>query len=61
MVKRTAKSHFERGASIEDTSRAVRLGEFADWVDPERVMVNVQRLFQEFRDELPKARPMSFR
>ena len=61
LVKRTAKSHFERGASVEDTSRAVRLGEFTDWVDPERVMINVQRLYQEFRGELPKARNMSFR
>ena len=61
LVKRTAKSHFERGASVEDTSRTVRLGEFTDWVDPERVMINVQRLYQEFRGELPKARNMSFR
>ena len=61
LVKRVSKSHFDQGASVEDASRAVRLGEYADWVDPERVMVNVQRLYQEFRDELPKARNMSFR
>ena len=61
LVKRVSKSHFDQGASGEDASRAGRLGEYADWVDPERVMVNVQRLYQEFRDELPKARNMSFR
>ena len=61
LVKRKSRSHFQRGASVEDTSRAVRLGEYADWVDPERVMVNVQRLYQEFRGELPNARAMSFR
>ena len=61
LVKRVSKSHFDQGASVEDASRAVRLGEYADWVDPERVMVNVQRLYQEFRGELPKARNMSFR
>ena len=60
LVKRTSRSHFQRGASVEDTSRAVLLGEYADWVEPERVMVNVQRLYQEFRGELPKARAMSF-
>ena len=61
LVKRVSKSYFDQGASVEDASRAVRLGEYADWVDPERVMVNVQRLYQEFRGELPKTRNMSFR
>jgi cyclase len=56
LVKRVSKSHFAQGASVEDASRAVRLGEYADWVDPERVMVNVQRLYQEFRGELPTPR-----
>jgi len=56
LVKRVSKSHFDQGASVEDASRAVRLGEYADWVDPERVMVNVQRLYQEFRGELPTPR-----
>ena len=60
LVKRTAKSHFERGAIVEDASRAARSGEYADWVDPERVMANVQRLYQEFRGELSKARAMNF-
>ena len=56
LVKRVSKSHFDQGASVLDASRAVRLGEYADWVDPERVMVNVQRLYQEFRGELPTPR-----
>ena len=59
LVKRTSRSHFQWGASVEATSRAVLLGEYADWVEPERVMVNVQRLYQEFRGELPKARAMA--
>ena len=61
LVKRVSKSHFDQGASVEDACRAIRLGEYADWVDPERVMVNVQRLYQEFRGEFPEARNMSFR
>ena len=61
MVKRTSRLHFQRGASVEEASRAVRLGEYADWEEPERVMVNVERLYQEFRGELPGARAMSFR
>ena len=61
LVKRTARIHFQRGDSEEDASHAVRLGEYADWVEPERVLVNVRRLYQEFRGELPKPRAMSFR
>ena len=60
LVKRTARVHFQRGATVEETSRAVPLGEYADWVEPERVVVNVRRLYQEFRGELPKPRAMSF-
>ena len=56
LVKRVSKSHFDQGASVLDASRAVRLGEYAHWVDPERVMVNVQRLYQEFQGELPTPR-----
>jgi len=29
-------------------------------VEPERILINVNRLFQEFRGELPKARAMRF-
>ena len=53
LVKRTSRLHFERGASAEETSRAIRLGRYADRVEPERVLLNVQRLYQEFRGELP--------
>ncbi len=61
LVKRTSRLHFERGASAEETSRAIHLGQYADWVEPERVILNVQRLYQEFRGELPRPpRPMSF-
>ena len=60
LVKRTSRLHFNRGSSVEDVSRAVRVGEYADWVEPERIMVNVHRMFQEFRGELPKARAIRF-
>ena len=60
LVKRTSRLHFDRGSSAEETCRAIRLGEYADWVEPERILINVNRLFQEFRGELPKARAMRF-
>ena len=61
LIKRTSRAHFERGARVEEATSAVALGEYADWVEPERVLVNVQRLYQEFQGGLPKARAMSFR
>jgi len=60
LVKRTSRLHFDRGSSAEETCRAIRLGEYANWVEPERILINVNRLFQEFRGELPKARAMRF-
>mgnify|MGYP001167562644 FL=1 len=56
LIRRASQLHFNRGSSVEETSRAIRLGEFADWVEPERIIINVNRLFQEFRGELPKAK-----
>ena len=60
LVKRASQSHFNRGASVEEVCRAIPLGEYADWVEPERITINVDRLFQEFRGELPKPRAISF-
>lgn len=60
LIKRTSRSHYQRGASVQEASRAVQLGEYAEWEEPERVMVNVQRMYQEFRGELPRPRTMSF-
>lgn len=54
LLRRTSRLHFRRGASAEDAARAMRLGEYADWEEPERVLRNMERAFQEFRGELPK-------
>ena len=60
-VKRISRIHFQRGSKEEEAGNAFRLGEYADWTEPERVIFNVRRLYQEFRGELPNARAMSFR
>ena len=56
-----SRAYFERGARVEEASGAVTLGEYADWVEPERVLVNVRRLYQEFQGGLLKARAMGVR
>ena len=55
LVKRASKLHFEQGASVEEASRAIHLGEYAGWAEPERVMHNVQRLYQELPGRVAKA------
>ena len=47
--------------TLIEASRAIHLGEYAGWPELERVMLNVQRLYQEFRGELPRPRAMNFR
>ena len=60
LFKRASRLGFNRRTSVEEVSRAIRLGGFADWVEPERIMINVHRLFEEFRGELPNARAIGF-
>ena len=40
------------GRSEEETTRGIDLGEYASWAEPERLALNVGRLYQEFRGEI---------
>lgn len=52
LVRDGARQAFDAGAPEEDAVRAIDLGEFAAWGEPERVVPNVARLYREFRGEL---------
>ena len=54
IIKRTSRLQFERGASIEEAALTMRLDAFAGWTEPERVLRNVRRMYQELRGELTK-------
>jgi glyoxylase-like metal-dependent hydrolase (beta-lactamase superfamily II) len=56
MVRREARKRFEAGMPAEAAARDIQLGVYASWSDPERILPNVSRCYQEFRDELH--RPM---
>ncbi|MFQ5874275.1 MAG: MBL fold metallo-hydrolase [Dehalococcoidia bacterium] len=56
LVKRTSRHHFKQGESVEEASRAMHLGEYDQWAEPERVILNVQRMYQELQGELPRRR-----
>ena len=57
LLRRAARHYFRQGVSAEDAAREIRLGDYADWVDPDRILPNVRRLYQEFSGELGRARP----
>jgi hypothetical protein len=56
IIKRASRLQFERGASVKEAALAMRLDAFAGWTEPERVLRNVGRMYQELRGELPKPR-----
>jgi glyoxylase-like metal-dependent hydrolase (beta-lactamase superfamily II) len=52
LVRRHARRAFAAGEAAEDAARSLRLGEYAAWGEPERALLNVQRLYQEFGGEI---------
>jgi cyclase len=51
LVRREAKIRFDAGMPPEHAARDIRIGAFASWSDAERILPNVMRCYQEFRDE----------
>ncbi|MEZ4333340.1 MAG: MBL fold metallo-hydrolase [Myxococcota bacterium] len=43
-----ARARFESGQDALAAARDIALGEFGDWSDPERIVVNVDTLYREF-------------
>jgi cyclase len=57
LLKRTSRLHFDQGASVDEAASAMRLGEYADWAEPQRVVRNMGRMYQELRGELAVRAP----
>lgn len=51
LVRREARKRFDAGMSPEEAAQDLRLGVYAAWSDAERVLPNVMRCYQEFRNE----------
>ena len=51
LVRREAKKRFDGGMPEEAAARDIKLGAFASWREAERILPNVMRCYQEFRDE----------
>ena len=52
LVRREAQKRFALGMTAEQAARDVKLGIYARWREPERILPNIMRLYQEFRNEL---------
>jgi glyoxylase-like metal-dependent hydrolase (beta-lactamase superfamily II) len=47
-VRDRARERFDAGMGVLEAARDIPLGEFADWSDAERIVVNVDTLYREF-------------
>jgi len=59
LVRREAKKRFDAGMPVEAAARDIKLGVYAQWREAERILPNVMRCYQEFRQELD--RPMDLK
>jgi cyclase len=51
LVHRDSRRRFDAGMPAEAAARDIKLGVYAAWREPERILPNVMRCYQEFRDE----------
>lgn len=51
-IHRQARAAFDAGEDERGASAAINLGAYASWGESERIVLNVRRLYQEFRGEL---------
>jgi glyoxylase-like metal-dependent hydrolase (beta-lactamase superfamily II) len=49
-----AKKRFDAGMSYDEAARDIALDKYADWLDPERVVVNVITCYREFSGKGPE-------
>lgn len=50
-VDREARKRFDAGLSVRDAAHDIALGDYASWGDAERIAVNVDSLYREYRGD----------
>ncbi|MGB1140415.1 MAG: MBL fold metallo-hydrolase [Halioglobus sp.] len=50
-VREQARSRFDAGMGVLEAAKDIELAEYSAWSDPERIVVNVDSLYREFRGE----------
>jgi glyoxylase-like metal-dependent hydrolase (beta-lactamase superfamily II) len=51
-IHRQARAAFDAGRDERAAASAIDLGEYASWAEPDRLALNVHRLYEEFRGEI---------
>jgi cyclase len=52
-VQREAKKRFDKGMNVDEAAKDIDLGHFKQWPNHERILLNLERLWREFRGEDP--------
>jgi cyclase len=53
MIRYEARRRFDAGLDVYEAARSINLGSFKKWANWERIVINVERLYREFRHEDP--------
>jgi cyclase len=53
LVRREARKRFDKGMTVDEAAKDIDLGQFKQWPNHERILLNVERLWREFRGEDP--------
>jgi cyclase len=51
LIRREARARFDAGMPVEAAAADIKLGVYASWREAERILPNVMRCYQEFRNE----------
>lgn len=57
-LAREARARFDAGMDALTAAHDIPLGDFADWSDPERIVVNLETLYREFGAPPPPPDPL---
>jgi cyclase len=52
-VRHEARKRFDKGMTVDEAAKDIDLGQFKQWPNHERILLNVERLWREFRGEDP--------
>jgi cyclase len=53
LVQREAKKRFDKGMTVDEAAKDIDLRQFKQWPNHERILINLERLWREFRGEDP--------
>jgi len=53
LILREARKRFDKGLTLDEAAKDIDLGQFSQWPNRERILLNLERLWREFRGEDP--------